>query len=185
MKKALLLISALFLSGATFAQTDNRNAVVNVENDYNPEVIEATKKNFTPSDEYKTNSNQTALVFSKTGKTYNGYTSERDITDALLRKEEQFPGYARVGYGLTNDIDAKVAYRLGVGKNGTLKTYAGFDGFKDTYNESYADASLPTVNPGKKWEELNEEIKNMYQDVRRSAPDMKISFLTETIYEDI
>ena len=150
MKKALLLISVLFLSGATFAQTDNRNAVVNVENDYNPEVIEATKKNFTPSDEYKTNSNQTALVFSKTGKTYNGYTSERDITDALLRKEEQFPGYARVGYGLTNDIDAKVAYRLGVGKNGTLKTYAGFDGFKGNVDGLFNewDSRLFKTNAG-------------------------------------
>ena len=37
MKKALLFISALIVSGAAVAQTDGKNAVVNVENDYTPE----------------------------------------------------------------------------------------------------------------------------------------------------
>jgi len=60
---------------------------------------------------------------------------------------------------------------------------AGFDGFKDTYNESYADESLPTVNPGKKWEELNEEIKDMFDDVKKDAKAMNISFLTNSLYQ--
>ena len=60
---------------------------------------------------------------------------------------------------------------------------AGFDGFKQTYNESYADASLPTINPGKKWEELNEEIKEMFADVKAASPNMQIHFLTESLYE--
>lgn len=60
---------------------------------------------------------------------------------------------------------------------------SGFDGFKETYNESYADVSLPTINPGKKWDELNEEIKDMFKDVKRSASDMNITFLTESVYE--
>ena len=51
MKKALLLISALVLSGTMSAQTDKKNAVVNVENDYTPEVMEVTKKSFTPKDD--------------------------------------------------------------------------------------------------------------------------------------
>lgn len=59
---------------------------------------------------------------------------------------------------------------------------AGFDGFKGTYNESYADESLPTVNPGKKWEELNEEIKDMFMDVKHFSKDMKIVFITESIF---
>lgn len=60
---------------------------------------------------------------------------------------------------------------------------AGFDGFKNTYNESYADEALPTVNPGKKWEELNREIKDMFEDVKTSSPDMKIEFITESIFK--
>ena len=60
---------------------------------------------------------------------------------------------------------------------------SGFDGFKETYNESYADASLPTINPGKKWDELNEEIKDMFKDVKKNAQEMHITFLTESVYE--
>ena len=60
---------------------------------------------------------------------------------------------------------------------------SGFDGFKETYNESYADVSLPTINPGKKWDELNEEIKDMFKDVKKSASGMNITFLTESVYE--
>lgn len=36
---------------------------------------------------------------------------------------------------------------------------AGFDGFKNAYNESYADSSLPTLNPDGKWDELNRKLK--------------------------
>lgn len=60
---------------------------------------------------------------------------------------------------------------------------AGFDGFKETYQESYADESLPTINPGKKWGELNEEIKDMFQDAKKSVFDAEIRFLTDSIYD--
>lgn len=67
---------------------------------------------------------------------------------------------------------------------GVKKVYlAGFDGFKNTYNESYADESLPTVNPGKKWEELNREIKDMFEDVKNTSPEMNIQFITESEFE--
>lgn len=60
---------------------------------------------------------------------------------------------------------------------------AGFDGFKHRYNESYADASLPTLNPDGKWDELNEEIADMYKDfVHSEGAGVKISFVTQTIY---
>ena len=60
---------------------------------------------------------------------------------------------------------------------------AGFDGFKHRYNESYADASLPTLNPDGRWDELNEEIIDMYRDFKHSeGAGIGISFVTETIY---
>lgn len=60
----------------------------------------------------------------------------------------------------------------------------GFDGFRDSYLESYADASLPHINPGKKWEELNREIKNMFVDFQNvTAEDMDIEFVTPSVYE--
>lgn len=130
MKKALLLISALVLSGTMSAQTEKKNAVVNVENDYTPEVIEVGKKNLTPSDEVKAETDPMELLFSKEGKRYNGFTSQKDINDILPRKEEPAPGYARLGYGITNDIDIKGAYRTVVDNGGRLNVFAGLDGYK-------------------------------------------------------
>lgn len=61
---------------------------------------------------------------------------------------------------------------------------AGFDGFKTKYNESYADESLPTLNPDNKWDELNEEIKEMFSDfVESTKGKMKIKFVTESYFE--
>ena len=61
---------------------------------------------------------------------------------------------------------------------------AGFDGFGDSYEESYADVTLPHIDPGKKWEELNEEIRDMLTDFRIATDGkMEISFLTESVYE--
>lgn len=130
MKKALLLISALALSGAMHAQSDKKDAVVNVENGYTPVVIEVTKKSFTPSTDSKVEIQPAKAKYSKEGIAYSEFTSESDINDVLPKKEGLFPGYARLGYGITNDIDAKVAYRLGVGKNGALNAFAAFDGYK-------------------------------------------------------
>lgn len=61
---------------------------------------------------------------------------------------------------------------------------AGFDGFKSKYNESYADPSLPTLNPDNHWDALNEEIKDMFQDVRLSVANMMdIEFVTDSIFD--
>ena len=59
---------------------------------------------------------------------------------------------------------------------------AGFDGFQHKYNESYADQSLPTLNPDNRWDELNEEISDMFQDFKASSA-MYINFLTESIFD--
>ena len=61
---------------------------------------------------------------------------------------------------------------------------AGFDGFKRKYNESYADANLPTLNPDNKWDELNEEITDIYKDFKQSiVGKMDIEFVTESCYD--
>ncbi|MBR1572318.1 MAG: hypothetical protein IJ655_06220 [Lachnospiraceae bacterium] len=61
---------------------------------------------------------------------------------------------------------------------------AGFDGFKTKYNESYADASLPTLNTDGKWEDLNVEIKQIFADfLETSGVDMQIQFVTDSDFE--
>lgn len=64
---------------------------------------------------------------------------------------------------------------------------AGFDGFKTKYNESYADPYLPSLNPDGKWDELNQEIKEMYKDYISNARYCKeVIFVTESFFnEDI
>ena len=58
---------------------------------------------------------------------------------------------------------------------------AGFDGFKQEYNESYADLSLLTLNTSKNWDTLNEEIRDMYHDfVKTRNTDSEIKFITES-----
>ena len=60
---------------------------------------------------------------------------------------------------------------------------AGFDGFKNKYNESYADEYLPSLNNDGKWDELNAEIKEMYSDFKQKSKHLKsINFITESIY---
>lgn len=63
---------------------------------------------------------------------------------------------------------------------------AGFDGFNGSYEASYADTKLPHIDPGKKWEDLNEEIRDMLRDFKTAAGGrMEIGFLTESVYETV
>lgn len=60
---------------------------------------------------------------------------------------------------------------------------AGFDGFSDNYAESYSDISLPPINPGMDWSELNREIADMFKDFKNSiGTSMDIEMVTESKY---
>lgn len=60
----------------------------------------------------------------------------------------------------------------------------GFDGFKHEYNESYADISLPTLNPDNCWDELNQEILDMFRDFKKTVgSNMDIKFITDSIFD--
>lgn len=61
---------------------------------------------------------------------------------------------------------------------------AGFDGFKEKYNESYADEHLPSLNPGGKWEALNDEIAEIFADFKKRANSCKtVEFVTPSYFE--
>ena len=60
---------------------------------------------------------------------------------------------------------------------------AGFDGFSKIYEDSYADPNLPSLNVENKWDDLNVEIKDMFNDFMASVNGhMDITFLTKSIY---
>lgn len=77
-----------------------------------------------------------------------------------------------------------LALRL-LNRIGVKEVYiAGFDGFKEDYDDSYADRSLPNLNPENKWVELNDEIGAMFRELADSLMGrMTITFLTPSIYE--
>lgn len=61
---------------------------------------------------------------------------------------------------------------------------AGFDGFKNKYNESYADKLLPSLNLNGDWDKLNEEIHRMFIRFKETAEKCKkIEFVTKSIFE--
>lgn len=61
---------------------------------------------------------------------------------------------------------------------------AGFDGFEDAYSDSYADISLPHINPGKAWEDLNQEIRSMFLDLKLSTSgQMSIALVTNSKFD--
>ena len=62
-------------------------------------------------------------------------------------------------------------------------TVAGFDGFKHVYSESYADPMLPCLKTDGKWDELNEEIREMFREFRDNARSCRnITMLTESCF---
>ncbi len=62
---------------------------------------------------------------------------------------------------------------------------AGFDGFKHKYNESYADDSLPSLNPDNDWDGINREIKDMFNDFKASMNyNATIRFVTASEFDD-
>ena len=60
-------------------------------------------------------------------------------------------------------------------------TICGFDGFREKYNESYADPFLPSINPEFGSDNLNNGIKALLNSFYSTAKHCKhIEFLTES-----
>lgn len=130
MKKSILSIAMLLACGMLFAQEEKQSAVVSVENDYNPVVVQVSKKSFTPTIESKAEGKPSKLIFSKQTTPFTGFTSERDAKELLPAQEKSLPGYFRAGYGIRNDIDSKLSYNLRFNDKSVLRAMAAFDGFK-------------------------------------------------------
>ena len=148
MKRNILSLTALFIFGTLFAQEDSKNAVVSVENDYNPTVVTVNKKSFTPTVESKSEAKPAELIFSKQTTPYTGFTSERYAKDLLPAQEKPLPGYLRAGYGIRNDIDAKLAYNINFGKKSYLRILGAFDGFKSKVNGEVGEWNTRMYNTG-------------------------------------
>ena len=108
MKNYIITFTAtMLMCSSIFAQKDTLNAVVQVENDYNPKVAKATKVTSTPQVEIQNNNTPLDIIFSQKTYPYRNFTGERNVKETLPKLQKQYPGYARLGYGTNNNIDAK------------------------------------------------------------------------------
>ena len=128
---------SLFAFTMSHAQNEAPTAVVKVENDYKPEIVQVSKRGFTPTIENGTEITPLELKFSKGSTPFDRFTSERNIKELLPKQESPTPGYARLGYGTDNGVDAKLAYRLNTGNNGTMRMLAALDGFNTNVEGQY------------------------------------------------
>ncbi len=128
-------IAALF-TALTFAQTtaDSLNAVVKVENEYNPVIVKAVKQSFTPQIEQPGGNTPLDLIFTRTATPFEQFISNRDLA-ALLPGQPATPnGYARAGYGNCGNTDFKGAYTFNLGENNQLDLFASLEGYKCNIN---------------------------------------------------
>ena len=96
MKKIAIFTFATLFSAAAFAQKDTLNAVVKVENEYNPVIVKANKQSFTPQIEAIANSTPLNLIFSKKATPFERFISDRDLRNLLPKQEAAYNGYARL-----------------------------------------------------------------------------------------
>ena len=107
MKKYIIIFAAmLFVSSSAFAQKDTLNAVVQVENDYNPRVSKASKLSSTPQIEIQNNATPLDIIFSQRTHPFKKFIGERNVKESMPELQKQLPGYARLGVGTNNNIDA-------------------------------------------------------------------------------
>lgn len=130
MKRINILFAILFATVSLSAQEEKLNAIIEVENEYNPVETKATKHSFTPQTESSKESTPLGLVFSQKATPYTLFIGDRNVKEAMPKQEKEFPGYARLGYGNNNNIDAKLGYRYVASERDILSGIASFDGFK-------------------------------------------------------
>ena len=139
MKKIILSLSALMVGISLHAQEDKQNAVVNVENDYNPVVVNVKKKSFTPQKSDNGSSTPLELEFSKGSTPFEGFTSERNVRDLLPKQDGTGNGYVRLGGGTGESVDFKGAYNFKLNETSELRTFASFDGFNTKIDAFFND----------------------------------------------
>ena len=70
MKRINILFAILFATVSLSAQEEKLNAIIEVENEYNPVETKATKHSFTPQTESSKESTPLGLVFSQKATPY-------------------------------------------------------------------------------------------------------------------
>ena len=128
MKKIFSILATLLFATAAYSQKDSINAVIRVENRYNPIVTKAAKKGVIPAIEQNTAA-PLKLEFSQQATPFTGFTSERDVTALHPTQEASLPFYVRGGYGTGHNTDTKITALLHPGERDEVSAIASFNGY--------------------------------------------------------
>lgn len=135
---------------------------------------------FANSNRYEYAKNAHSGVFDKTKKLIlSNIKNDSDVNesvfnfnDVVKRGWEHFDNGVICALRLMNKLNIKDVY------------IAGFDGFKGNLTDNYADVNLPPVTNLKKFDDLNDEIKDMFADIKSSTTNtMNICFITDSVFK--
>lgn len=132
MKRYFTILSVLLATTAAMAQTvpgDTINRTVLVESTYNPIVTNAVKRNFIP-EEVEPSINRTAIVYADKAMPITRLLHKALPTEKVaIEQGKSLPGYLRLGYGNSNNLDGLAAYHLQFGGKHSLSLNADVTGW--------------------------------------------------------
>lgn len=155
--RLILVCAGIAVSSSVSAQEHRNDTTVNrtvvVENQYNPEVMDAFKVNVLPKIE------EPAVAKKQIDYATEGHLLSRfsvQPMDAITRDIEQKKarrGYLRASYGNRNNTDVKGAYLWNITDRDCLDVMASFYGFSgDMYGYDIDDnTGIPEINEEKEW----------------------------------
>lgn len=157
-RKQILICAGLVIFANAAAQKQNNDSTVNrtvvVENQYNPEVMDAFKVNVLPKIEEpavpKAQINYASSVHPLG--TFPVY--HMDAMGREIAQDEACRGYVRLSYGNRNNTDLKGAYLWNITDRDVLDVMASFYGYSGNVDAGYdfdAITGIPTLNYDKEW----------------------------------
>lgn len=188
--KSQLKDRKVLLIAPGISSTTMSNKIVRFIEDENPVVIAVNALNPIYSFDFVFIINKVRYDYAKTAYTEQFYDTKRIVLSSVkteVEENEHIVNFNRVVKNGWEHFDNAVIDMLRLLDLLKVKDVyiSGFDGFRYSYNESYGDVALPTLNPDNKWDELNEEIKGIYQDfVASKRAQLNIHFLTPSIFEN-
>lgn len=157
--KLILISAGIAVSSSLFAQENKNDSTVNrtvvVENQYNPEVMDAFKVNVLPKIEEPAVTKK-QIDYAVAGiplTSFAVYRMEpitRDVEQSKARK-----GYFRAAYGNRNNTDVKASYLWDITERDYLDAMASFYGYSGNISSGYdfdGVTGLPVLNKDKEWE---------------------------------
>lgn len=129
--KKLIIISTFIFALPVVAQQDTiLNAVVEVENLYNPKITSAQKINTVPLQEQPSTAPLKEIAFSQETVLLTGFNNTMKLENELPVQPLLAKGYARAGVGNYGNLEGKFNYRMPVTTTDVLTFDFSFDGWK-------------------------------------------------------